>query len=79
MSSDWRDTTTMQIKMGRRKQLDVLRMVMSAQQGEMLDLREVLDQVLEAGISALSDQPIIILSPEPPMGGNGAETGCGDG
>ena len=54
MSSEWTTTTTMQVKVERRDQLEQLQLKLQAQEGRRIDLREVADRALVAGIASLA-------------------------
>lgn len=54
MSSEWMNTTTVQVKTERRDQLVQLQLKLQAQEGRRIDLREVADRALVAGISSLA-------------------------
>jgi len=78
VSSEWQDSTTMQMKATRRQELETLRLALSGEQGRMLLLRDVLDLVIEAGLQALSQPEDSMLGEAAPAGGaNGAVRGWG--
>lgn len=54
MSSEWTSSTTMQVKIERRDQLEQLQLKLQAQEGRRIDLREVADRALVAGIASLA-------------------------
>lgn len=54
MSSEWTTTTTVQIKSERRDQLEQLQLKIQAQEGRRIDLREIADRALVAGIASLA-------------------------
>lgn len=54
MSSEWTNTTTVQVKTERRDQLEQLQLKLQAQEGRRIDLREVADRALVAGIASLA-------------------------
>ena len=54
MSSEWTTTTTMQVKIERRDQLEQLQLKLQAQEGRRIALREVPDRALVAGIASLA-------------------------
>jgi len=54
VSSEWTNTTTVQVKTERRDQLEQLQLKLQAQEGRRIDLREVADRALVAGIASLA-------------------------
>lgn len=69
--NDWQDTTTVQVKTERRQQLESLRLRMIGEQQQIVPLRDLIDQVLDAGLAALS-QPSTTNGSTPEAGCNGA-------
>lgn len=61
MSSEWTTTTTVQIKSERRDELEQLQFKLQAQEGRRIDLREVADRALVAGLAALATASTPIL------------------
>ena len=54
MSNEWTSSTTIQVKAERRDQLEQLLLSLQAIEGRRIDLREVADRVLIAGLDALN-------------------------
>lgn len=54
VSSEWTNTTTLQVKAERRDQLEQLQLKLQAQEGRRIDLREMADRALVAGIASLA-------------------------
>ena len=71
MSSDWQDSTTVQVKATKRQQVEDLRLRLIGERQEMIPLRDLIDQVLDAGLAALS-QPSTANGSTPEAGCNGA-------
>ena len=74
VSSEWQESTTVQMKAARRQALEELRLRLIGEQGRMLPLRDVLDLVLDAGLASLSESSMGD-GAGPGMAGNGAEMG----
>lgn len=74
MTSEWQESTTVQVKAARRQALEELRLRMIGEQGRMMPLRDVLDMVLNAGLASMSE-PSTMGEDGPGMAGNGAEMG----
>lgn len=54
MSSEWQNLTTVQVKAERRDDLIQLQIVLQANEGRRIDLRDVVDRVIIAGLAALN-------------------------
>lgn len=57
MANDWIDSTTVQVKAERRAALEALRVQKINERQEVIALRDLVDQVLEAGLASLSIAP----------------------
>ncbi len=57
MANDWNDSTTVQVKADRRQELEALRLQVIGERQEVIALRDLVDQVLEAGLASLSIAP----------------------
>lgn len=58
MANDWIDSTTVQVKAERRAALEALRVQKINERQEVIALRDLVDQVLEAGLASLSIAPV---------------------
>ena len=54
MSSEWLSSTTIQVKTQRREELIQLQLKLQASEEKRIDLRDVVDRVLVAGMDALN-------------------------
>lgn len=54
VSSDWQNLTTVQVKTQRREELVQLQIKLQAMEEQRIDLRDVIDRVLVAGLDALN-------------------------
>ena len=54
MANEWTEITTVQIKAERRAALEALRVQVIGERQEVIPLRDLVDQVLEAGLASLS-------------------------
>ena len=53
MSSEWTNSTTLQVKSERRDQLEQLQFKLQVFEGRRIELREVADKALEVGLAVL--------------------------
>ena len=53
MSSEWTNSTTLQVKSERRNQLEQLQFKLQVLEGRRIELREVADKTLEVGLTVL--------------------------
>lgn len=53
MSSEWTNSTTLQVKSERRNQLEQLQFKLQVLEGRRIELREVADKALEVGLTVL--------------------------
>ena len=53
MSSEWTNSTTLQVKSERRNQLEQLQFKLQVLEGRRIELREVADKTLEVGLGVL--------------------------
>lgn len=75
MSNEWMNSTTVQIKANRREEIDQMRLRLSQAEGRVLELREVVDTVLAAGLAELHIETTASAGETPASGANWAETG----
>ena len=53
MSSEWTNSTTLQVKSERRNQLEQLQFKLQVLEGRRIELHEVADKALEVGLTVL--------------------------